>query len=313
MQSFSKKVFNILSKEKTNMLTQLYRKYIPEEARKKIYSLFLKDFLHFYRRAKATTKAKIRRCFFFMFPKTEQNQMYQFMGKYGLTPHPWTFTLEYTKQAECFVEKSIGLTYVVHKGKKLFFPRNFSKKQVQDTYRSLIIEQDIRSPHRYLEDDYSQLQGKIVFDLGGAEGIFSLDSIDYAKHIFLFECEDVWIEALNATFSQWTDKLTIVPKYVSDKISAIETTIDSYIPLIDDAELFLKMDIEGAEPSALKGAEEMLRTRNVQLSVCAYHTPWDASDIQTYLTSLGYKTSFTDGYMYINYSFNKALIRASKK
>jgi hypothetical protein len=49
------------------------------------------------------------------------------------------------------------------------------------------------------------------------------------------------------------------------------------------------------------------------MSVCTYHRPTDAQEIESYLKSLGYKTIFTQGYMYINTSFNKAIIRARKE
>lgn len=54
---------------------------------------------------------------------------------------------------------------------------------------------------------------------------------------------------------------------------------------------FIKLDIEGEELSALRGAEELLKQHRPKLAVCAYHMPTDIPDILLYLSSLdlGYK------------------------
>mgnify|MGYP000258701313 CR=1 FL=1 len=64
---------------------------------------------------------------------------------------------------------------------------------------------------------------------------------------------------------------------------------------------FISMDIEGAEPEALKGAENMIREHRPDLAICVYHSPNHLWDIPLYINSLGlgYKfylrnyTSFT--------------------
>ena len=82
-------------------------------------------------------------------------------------------------------------------------------------YRGLLIEQDKRSAHRYV-DSYEELKGETLLDIGAAEAVFTLDTIDYIDRAYLFECDEAWIEALEATFAPWNDKIMIVRKYVSD-------------------------------------------------------------------------------------------------
>ena len=72
------------------------------------------------------------------------------------------------------------------------------------------------------------MKGKSLLDVGSAEGIFTLDVIDLIEHAYLFECDDEWVEALEATFLPWKDKITIVRKYVSDMDDENNTTLDSY-------------------------------------------------------------------------------------
>lgn len=50
---------------------------------------------------------------------------------------------------------------------------------------------------------------------------------------------------------------------------------------------FISMDIEGAEPFALRGAEEMIRKHQPDLGICVYHSPDHLWEIVLYLNSLG--------------------------
>ncbi|MGO9021209.1 MAG: FkbM family methyltransferase [Syntrophobacteraceae bacterium] len=50
---------------------------------------------------------------------------------------------------------------------------------------------------------------------------------------------------------------------------------------------FINMDIEGAEPEALKGAEKTLQASRPDLGICVYHSPSHLWEIPLYLHSLG--------------------------
>ncbi|GHT53561.1 hypothetical protein AGMMS49982_16810 [Bacteroidia bacterium] len=221
------------------------------------------------------------------------------MGKHGLTHYPYEFMLEYKKlPVECIYDNQSDLYYVMHNGKKLYFKGDTPKDTVFILYLSLLIEQDIRAPHRYV-NDYSRLKGKTLLDIGSAEGIFSLDVIELVKHVYLFECDKDWITALNATFAPWKDKITIVEKYVSDINDESNITIDRFLEGKDKSNLFLKMDIEGYEQAALRGAANTLKAvRDLDYSICTYHCPNDAEEIHKTLSDNHFESEFTDGFFY---------------
>ena len=82
--------------------------------------------------------------------------------------------------------------------------------------------------------------------------------------------------------------------YYDDVVSASSvssTGIPGEIVRMDDhlkgeAVSFIKMDIEGAEMGALRGAEEMIRCRRPDLAICVYHSLSDLFEIPLYIHSL---------------------------
>jgi hypothetical protein len=72
-----------------------------------------------------------------------------------------------------------------------------------------------------------------------------------------------------------------------DSLEITTVSIDDFVhernlPRVD----FIKMDIEGAELSALKGAEKTIRAHKPRLAIAVYHRREDFIDISTYLNDL---------------------------
>lgn len=296
-----------------NFMSRLYRKSVSDSLRRKIYKAFLGDILEFFRSRIFVIKSYLYyfASIFFTF-KGEKYRLWAFLGKYGLTYYPGDYSLKYRDLSiEVFIDEKTSMPYIIHNNNKLYFPSHYSTEIVKDIYRGLRIEQDENSPHRYVKS-YSELKGKTLLDVGSAEGIFALNVIEIVKEVYLFECEDAWINALQATFAPWKSKVTIVKKYVSDNNEADNITIDSFLLDKPKDNLFIKMDIEGAELLALEGARQTLeKAHSLNFSICAYHRENDFLEIPAYLA--GYEYEFTNGYLFISWQLRKAMIRSESR
>jgi hypothetical protein len=296
------------------MISRLYRKLFTEPFRIFIYNMFLGRILDFFRNFNINAKSKFVFLFNWILPKTDENKAYAFMGRYGITSYPYKYMLEYNgKEISVEIDSVLTLPYVTHNNKKLYFPIKYTNKKIQQDYRSLIIEQDEKAAHRYVKS-YDELKGMTLLDIGSAEGIFALDTIELVEHVYLFECENLWLTPLKATFAPWKEKVTFIEKYVSDVKNETNITIDDFLKNKPKDKLFLKMDIEGSEIAALNGARNTLELgKNIHLAICTYHRKGDPEKISSYMSALGYSYEFTDGLMYWNKRLSKGLIRCHKQ
>jgi len=233
-------------------------------------------------------------------------------------PYPFVKSYE-AKSIDVFKDSSNGLFYVLQNGRKLYYSRNYSTKEaVQESYISLVVEQNPESPHLYQKEDFKVNTGDFVLDIGAAEGNFSLDIVETAGKIIIVEAEAHWIEALNATFAPWKDKVEIIHKYISDVNDNRCATLKSIVgeTPID----FLKLDVEGAEMSILMSSSELLFRKQIRkLAVCTYHKKNDDQKFGKLLTEYGYDISQSPGFMLFVYGkltppyFRKVLTQATAR
>lgn len=236
---------------------------------------------------------------------------------------PYPFPDEY-KASDIELQKDPrnGLHYMLWEGKKLYYKDGGRVSKAQQYFNSLRLEQDIRSPHRYLAGDFDVKKGDVVVDVGAAEGNFSLSIIEKAGFVHLFEADPRWIRALEATFEPWRDKVKIIRKFVSDTSSGDSVALDDVLGE-DQPVNFIKADVEGAEAEVLRGANRILTEQErLRIAICTYHRQEDADILDEMLRQYGFSTGFSDGYMLYYYGktnvvrepfLRKAVLRAFKE
>ena len=230
-----------------------------------------------------------------------------------LTLFPYSFFKKYNpNNIIVFLDYETNMNYVLHNTNRLYFKRGMSISQVQDCYNALLIEQDIDSPHRYLTTEFKVDENDIVADVGSAEGVFALSIIHLAKHVYLFETDKEWIDALNYTFKPWINKVTIVNKYVSNKNNNNEVSLDNFTVDLNIRFDLVKIDVDGAELELLQGSDKILSNPiKPKIAICTYHKAEDELSFKLLLDKYGIRTESSKGYIIFIYdkSLSKPYLR----
>lgn len=259
-------------------------------------------------------------------PSPEFSAEINFLKQHAsLTPFPYK-QVKPSPSVEAGMDTEKGMPYVLHAGKRLYFPAGWSVDAARQMYLNYIVTENIlgggyteKAPHQYLSDDFQLSENTLVVDIGAAEGLFLLDVIDRVKSAILFEPSQGWLVPLKATFAAYADKVTIIEKFATNRDSATEARIDSCIKPGNEP-IFIKMDVEGYEQLVLSGAEKLFtESRDIKVACCTYHRQDDAQKLQEYFESRGLTTAFSEGYMLFPYDdqiaapyFRKGMIRATK-
>ena len=203
-----------------------------------------------------------------------------------------------------FYDSTCDLPYIHFKTdggnwRKMYYPpdENFFIHNGEKFVKGLMDEQMPTSPHLYIKGEHKINAGDIVIDAGVCEGNFALRFVDICAKMYLFEPNSKWIEPLKQTFRDYRDKVELIPRFLSNVTSNKTITIDDALPNLHGENIFLKMDIEGAEPLALRGAKNILTNNKVKASICSYHNADDLVKIKAILQKYGYRTSTSAGWM----------------
>ena len=231
--------------------------------------------------------------------KPEYSNEYNYLKNNKISVFPYKFVKNYDWKNIKIQRDENGRYFYLFNNKKMYFKKSMTEKNIKKYVNSILMEQDEKSPHNYhLDIIKNDKRIKVIADIGAAEGFLSLELIDNVDKIYLFECDDEWIEALNKTFKNFKDKVEIVKKYVSNINNEDNITLDTFFEnkKID----FIKADIEGAELSMLIGGVQTFK--KIQRAViCTYHRQDDAESIKSFLIKGKFKVGFSDGYMLFIY------------
>lgn len=254
----------------------------------------------------------------------ELQQVVDYASDNGVRMYCYPFYDEYMNQEmPVYYDEVHGLYYGVCFGRKMYLSRKYDTPQKARLYfQYASMEQDERSPHCYFTEHFQIGKGEIGIDIGAAEGIFALRVIDDVEHIYLIEADSDWCEALEVTFGNERDKVTIIQGYVSDTDQDGNLSLDT---VFSDKQIdFIKMDIEGAERKALAGAEELIKRCMPKMAVCTYHNAEDEKLIRAWLEATGlYMVNNSPGFVVCqgewelkhleDVGFRRALLWAERK
>ncbi len=231
----------------------------------------------------------------------DQKAVINYLRENQVSIFPYPFQENYRPdQIRVFSDPALGMKYVLHEGKKLYFMRRWNEKRIRTSYTELLKEQDPESPHRYISSDFSPGPEDVVADIGAAEGNFSLSVVDQVRRIYIFEYDRGWIEALGATFAAWKEKVEIIPKYVAGFDDERHIRLDTFFTTRNDI-TFLKIDVDGYERKVLEGCRSLLESDTpLRIAICTYHKNDDEAEFTRLLRDHGFSVSVSGGYM-INY------------
>lgn len=128
------------------------------------------------------------------------------------------------------------------------------------------------------------------------------------KKVFMFELDKTIYDTCNGNMQEYILKgvdIRLYPFGVSDSHKVMRMTLGNGNSrlvdcggdetgetvalddiLIEEDIDFIKMDIEGEELNALKGAERILKSKHPALAICLYHKPEDMFSIPQYIKSI---------------------------
>lgn len=231
-----------------------------------------------------------------------------FIKNHGIFVFPYKYIFEHNI-SDISVQKDLNnkLLYIENdKGMNIYLSRKYkSYFRARRYYNNILIEQDYRSPHCYTTELFKPKENDVILDIGGAEGFFTAEYIDIAKKAYIFECDNKWQEALNITFKEYSNKVEIIPKYVTDNNIDNNISLDEFIELnnISSESLFIKIDAEGYEQKIINGLlNSLYKLKNIKIVICTYHTSDAEKSIQKYFDR--FDVSFSNGYMLYYYDFN---------
>jgi len=233
------------------------------------------------------------------------------------TRPPYAFVDEYDADAiKVLWESEQSLPCVMVDGHKVYFPKGFAEPRIKRIVTTALVEQDSRCPHAYLDSGFDIDEGDTAVFAGASDGIFCLSRICKLRKAYLFEPDPRWHESLKLTFSQFADKVIVMPYFLGNTSGGTWVTLDDFAQQIAEPIHFLQADVEGDEIAVLEGAKRTLsRATKMRVSICSYHRPSHPAEIRQILENNGFAVSYSHGYFIQTYDppyLQRAVVRGCK-
>lgn len=229
----------------------------------------------------------------------EIKEIVSFLKSNSVEMIPYFYRDEYqNKEITVKVDTEDDLYVVEVGGNNIYFPKELTENHVKDSVLVALIEQDERSPHKYLPTKSIEIHGDVAVLCGASDGIYALQIINRFKKIYLFEANPLWTKPIRKTLRNYLDKIEIVTYFVSDVDGPDSITLDTFFKNRNEKINYIQADIENAEWKMLKGADKLISQSNdLKMSLCCYHTAHQERDLTEFLHEKQYKIQTSNGFL----------------
>ncbi len=144
---------------------------------------------------------------------------------------------------------------------------------------------------QYFEDFLNLQEGEVFIDAGGYDGSTSLEFIKHCpnyKSIYIFEPSEENLQMAKENLKNYQN-INFISKGLSNKnevlkfdtnsgsassiseTGSVEIVVDMLDNLVEEKVTFIKMDIEGAEGSAIEGMKNHILNGHPKMAISVYH------------------------------------------
>lgn len=165
-----------------------------------------------WRREKAAEEMMLKKAILWgekNFPNEYRREVEYCRSRKNLMLYPYSFIEGYEKEQEALPvykmgDKQVMLKYVLHNGKKLFFPDQ-KDDSIRRQYIQLVMEQNEKSPHKYFSDE--KLLGGVIYLL-----MLAVPKALYRWRLSIWPVRCIWLRVQKNGFMRWKPPLGAIKK-----------------------------------------------------------------------------------------------------
>lgn len=226
-------------------------------------------------------------------PKPRQIDYFSFIKNSGLKINPVEYLDKFDEDININIEKYEKIFNSLHDSRS----KEEFKKVTNFKYHfdlSYMCDFEMRIQEQYFEDFLKIDENEVFFDVGSYDGLTSIEFIKKSKNkyrnIMIFEPDYKNIKKIESQ-DFLEERIKIYPIGLSDEKKRVKFISDNYASKIcedgdheiqlekldnisfENPPTFIKMDIEGEELNAIRGAKKTIIKHHPKLAICVYHKP----------------------------------------